>query len=195
MSDCHYRVLGTDSPEAQRLFGEHVRRAEVARLAKLARYERFDRIARWVAFTVFLLLAFAATLPAQTPSPVLYIQRMEPTPAMAAMYREVETCMHTKGAFKQIDWNTASMSWVDPQKGTTWGLWSRRGTRSRIIAVAGDTAILRHEMLHDVLYHSGWRAHRTPADSGSNVPEHPSPPFGDCARRFFPADYKPWGRQ
>jgi hypothetical protein len=57
-----------------------------------------------------------------------------------------------------------------------------RHRRSQIIAVAADTALLRHEMLHDVLYHSGWRAHRTPADSGSNAPEHPSPPFGDRLR-------------
>lgn len=176
-----------------------IARKDAARLQALAADERFanrfDRIARWVAFTVFLLLAFAASLHAQAPSAVLYISRIEPTPEMAAMYREVETCMHAKGAFRQVDFYAAGAPWVDPQHGTTWGLWTRHGARTQIIAVAGDTAIMRHEMLHDVLHHSGWRVHRTPADSGSNAPEHPSPPFSDCARRFFPTDYKPWGRQ
>jgi hypothetical protein len=157
--------------------------------------DQVDRVARWVAFTVFLCLAFAATCRAQSPSAVLYISRIEPTPALAALYHEVETCMHVKGHFKQVDWYAATASWNDPQRGTTWGLWTRHGTRTQIIAVAADTALLRHEILHDVLYHSGWRVHRTPADSGTNAPEHPSPPFADCARRFFPPDYKPWGRQ
>jgi hypothetical protein len=166
-----------------------------------ARIEARSRYRRWTLFWALVLgltLGLAAAAHAQSPSAVLYISRIEPTPALAAMYHEVELCVHAKGHFKQVDWNTANAAWVDPQHGTTWGLWTRHGTRTQIIAVAGDTAILRHEMLHDVLYHSGWRPHRTPADSGSNAPEHPSPPFGgagDCARRFFPADYRPWGRQ
>lgn len=168
-----------------------------AREADQRAEDRFDRVARWFVFAVFLALAFAYTLTlhAQQVSAVLYIQRIEPTPAMAAMYHEVEACVGHRGSFRRIKWYAATAPWTDAQRGKTWGLWSRHRGRAQIIAVGADTAILRHEMLHDVLDYTGWKAHRTPADSGSNLPEHPLPWFDQCARRFFPSDYKLWGRE
>lgn len=48
------------------LLAEDRNKAKIAVLrAKLAKAERFDRVARWVAFAVFLTLAFAASLSAQ----------------------------------------------------------------------------------------------------------------------------------
>ena len=47
-----------------------IKQKAAATLRRAARAERFDRIARWVAFTVFLLLAFAASLNAQMVPPM-----------------------------------------------------------------------------------------------------------------------------
>jgi hypothetical protein len=172
-----------------------IRKREAARLARLARAERFDRWARWVVFTVFLLLAFAASLSAQEPQGVLYVNRIEPTPAMAAMYKDVESCLHQRGNFHKVTWQVVAHPW-ESERGKTWGMWrSGRFGWNTITAVQADTAILRHEMVHDILNRNGFHANRSGADSLDNSPEHPAPPFGKCAQRFFENDYKPWGRQ
>lgn len=168
---------------------------EVARLERLHRAERFDLWARRLVLVVFLLLAFAASLGAQEPQAVLYVGQFVPTPEMAAMYHEVEDCLHEKGDFGRVYWYSVAAPWTS-KAGTTWGL-RRDGNfgHSSIIAVKADTAILRHEMVHDVMRRNGFEPVRSAADSNSNAPEHPTPPFGTCARRFFGKDYKPWGRQ
>ena len=153
----------------------------------------------WAAFwgiLIGLMLGLTVLAHAQAePQGVLYVARIEPTPAMAAMYKEVEACLHQRGNFHKVSWYTVAHPW-ESTRGKTWGLWkSGHFGWNNIIAVEADTAILRHEMVHDVMNRNGFHANRTGADSLDNSPEHPSPPFGDCARRFFPNDYQPWGRQ
>lgn len=170
---------------------------------RIARAERFDRVARWVAFTVFLLLAFAASLNAQvagagTPPVTGYITQFVPPVEYRGWYKDAERCAGRRGDYDGVEWYVVPTSWESPD-GRTYAEWryrERHGTLAamdplrnamealvsyhRMIVVNADewrdSTLVMHEALHDILWMSGWR----PADTTSAA-MHPKPPYGRCA--------------
>jgi hypothetical protein len=132
---------------------------------------------------VAMMLLMAVRGEAQMPA--VYVEEIEPPDSWEAIYHEVEDCVGMKkGKYKDIRWFVSKAPWGQGRN-RTWGLWHASGGEVRIIVAAYDTAVVRHEALHDVLHRNGFKPFRIPADSSTN-PEHPSPPFGTCAKRWFP---------
>lgn len=119
-------------------------------------------------------------------STVIYVLRVAPLPGWAAVYQAVELCAKRKGDYGAIEWYETGHSWRG-EGGTTMGLWRHNGRgKPEIILIAGDTTYLRHEILHDILYRSGWRPDpvKVPPDPNRL---HPAKYFGSepgkCAIR------------
>jgi hypothetical protein len=114
----------------------------------------------------------------------VFVQSVEHPPELwRRIYAEVEKCAGVKGKFKAVKWYVTAQPWVDSTNGKTYGLWRISNGRPSIIVAHGDTAVVRHEALHDILWRSGFRPFRMVGDNSTN-PEHPMPPFGHCAERF-----------
>ncbi len=114
----------------------------------------------------------------------IVVDEFTPPQSWRAIYAEVETCAgRPQGQFDGITWywvETGGGPWVGEGGLPTYGM--TRPESRRIYLIHGDTTVLRHEMLHDVLWQSGWR----PTPSGPNgtfthADLHPAPPFGLCS--------------
>ena len=133
--------------------------------------------------TVLLALGWAATCEAQYPA--IVVEAVEPDTSWERIYHEVEDCVGMKdGKYEVVRWFVTERPWAKAEGDSTYGLWYVSDGKPRIIVAAYDTAVVRHEALHDVLWRNGFKPFRIPADS-SNNPEHPMPPFGLCAKRAF----------
>lgn len=109
---------------------------------------------------------------------VLYVTRVRPLERWAQVYHEVERCTGLQGHFASVGWYLAPHPMPTPEGGITDGWWRKlEDGRREIILVVDDTLQVRHEILHDVLWVSGWRP-ASATDDG-----HPAPPFGRCAVR------------
>jgi hypothetical protein len=143
-------------------------------------------IEKALAVLVALVVGWVQACGAQRSAPAaVYVEEVTPPAAWEAIYHEVETCVGMeKGKYDAIRWFVTPEPWGEGS-GRTYGLWHVAGGRPSIIIAAWDTAVVRHEALHDILWRNGFKPFRIPADS-SNNPEHPMPPFGTCAKRAFP---------
>lgn len=139
---------------------------------------------------VLLVLAIlwgitAGRCAAQGAMPAIFVEEVENPPTVwETIYHEVEDCVGLKGKYKAVQWYVTTAPW-ESGTGLVYGLWSGGKGRARIIIAAYDTAVVRHEVLHDILHRNGFKPFRLPADNSTN-PEHPQPPFGTCAKRYFP---------
>jgi len=129
-----------------------------------------------------LLVAACAAGPFEPPSKII-VDQFTPPPSWRAIYAQVEQCAgRPEGQYDGIRWywvETGGGPWQG-EGGATYGM--TRPESRQIYLIHGDTTVLRHEMLHDVLWQSGWR----PTPSGPNgtfthADLHPAPPFGLCS--------------
>lgn len=129
--------------------------------------------------TLLLLALVPQTcLQAQERSQALYVLQIQPGPPVEALYHEVERCAGRLGDFQGLEWYVTAHLIVSPTGERTWGWWRRAPDgRRQVVLIAGDSTELRHEILHDVLWVSGWRP------SGPDDDGHPKPWFGRCAQR------------
>jgi hypothetical protein len=137
-------------------------------------------------FVLAVLFGFIAVTVAQAQGSLpgaVFVQRVEHPPAIwERIYKEVEKCVGFKGKFKAIKWYITAAPW-ESDNGTTYGMWRISNGKSSIIVAHGDTAVVRHESLHDILWYNGFRPFHMAGDNSTN-PEHPMPPFGKCAERY-----------
>ena len=150
----------------------------------------FGRVAG-IACLLVLLLTTACVCQSGAPQGVVYVSRVEhPPESWARIYHEVELCANQWGDYSSVEWFVSDAAWKGSHGGLTFGLWrqsdTEKGVKRRIIVVRGDTAVVRHEALHDILNLNGFTPKRAAADSNSTNPEHPMPPFGKCAIRYAP---------
>ena len=132
---------------------------------------------------VLLAVGWVATCEGQG-YPAVVVEEVAPDTSWERIYHEVEKCVGMKkGKYEAVRWFVTPAPWGSGQY-LTYGLWHVSDGKPRIIVAARDTAVVRHEALHDVLWRNGFKPFRIPADS-SNNPEHPMPPFGLCAKRAF----------
>lgn len=130
-----------------------------------------------------VVLAACAAGPFDPVGNGIIVEAFTPPDTWRSIYEQVESCAgRPQGQYDGIRW-----FWVD---GTNGGPWQGENGNTygmtipedrRIYLIHGDTTYLRHEMLHDVLFQSGWR----PTPSGPNgtftrSDLHPAPPFGLC---------------
>ena len=124
------------------------------------------------------LVAACAAAPFD-PAPNIVVDQFTPPPTWRAIYTQVATCAADKVPnFDAIRWywvETGGGPWQG-QDGNTYGM--TRPESRQIYLIRDDTTYLRHEMLHDILWQSGWRP---PAKDSLTIADlHPSPPFGIC---------------
>jgi hypothetical protein len=144
----------------------------------------------WAAVLGFLLVGILvpadvaqAQAPISLPGAVFVQAVKHPPPLWEQIYHEVEKCVGHKGKFKDVRWFVTAQPWAKEPGDTTYGMWRLSGGKSSIIVARGDTGVVRHESLHDIAYHAGFRPFRMAGDSTTN-PEHPTPAFGKCAERY-----------
>jgi hypothetical protein len=114
----------------------------------------------------------------------VFVQAVEHPPALwERIYKEVEKCVGKRGKFKAVKWYVTAQPWMDSTTGKTYGMWRIANGKPSIIVAHGDTGVVRHESLHDILWANGFRPIHLSWDNSTN-PEHPMPPFGKCAERF-----------
>jgi len=143
---------------------------------------------RVVELCVLATIMYVGRLHAQetTMPHVVFVFQVEPPKEWREIYTEVEKCMNKRGDFAGVEWFVTSAPMLGAFGGKVWGLWhvSRDGQR-KILAYHGQSGIIRHEIIHDILYLNGFKSRRTPADSLTTDPEHPMPPFGKCGFRYY----------
>jgi len=133
-----------------------------------------------VCITVFGSKARAQEAAPENLPAVVYVTPVTPPAIWEQIYHEVEQCLGHTGDFAGIRWFVTSTAWRGPN-GRADGLWMARADGRRDIVVArGDTAVVRHEIVHDLLWHRG--PHDERAATSSEV--HPVPPFGRCAKEY-----------
>jgi hypothetical protein len=143
-----------------------------------------------ILFGALLLMALAPqTCVGQSKYGALYVTQVEHPPALwEQIYHETERCLKKTGDYGDVQWYTTTVPWDrGNNRGLTWGLWRDMDGPNQIIVVLGDTALIRHESVHDILARNGFQPDKR---SGASDPEHPSPEFDVCARHYFPADYQ-----
>jgi hypothetical protein len=121
---------------------------------------------------------------AQAQHGAVFVMAVEHPPAIwERIYHEVETCVGKKGKYKDVRWFVTAEPWTDAEGNKTYGMWRMSGGKALIVVAHADTAVVRHEVLHDILWRNGFRPFRMAGDNSTN-PEHPMPPFGKCAERY-----------
>jgi len=144
-------------------------------------------LSRWAVVCAIAAFVHSTPLVAQNnTSHVTYVIEVEAPEKWATIYHEAETCVGQVGDFASVSWFVMFEPITGLRNEHTWGLWRVDSSDSRqIITYRGDPEIVRHEVLHDILYLNGFVSPRTEADSLSTDPEHPMPPFGRCALRHY----------
>jgi hypothetical protein len=125
-------------------------------------------------FAVFCYLALGIFGCGTVTEPSLVQLRQVPIGWRAA-YDSVARCAGLRGDYSRLTfyevpdgWQTADGTWV-------YGRWTSDHAIT-VATVPGEPGLLRHEMLHDLLYDNGLQP-----VTGDYDHLHPSPPFGVCA--------------
>lgn len=128
--------------------------------------------------------------PAPTIRPGLYLTRLVPPAWYRQVYLNAVRCSGGRGDYDKIEWLSVPAPWLQGQHQTLGSWEALPDGRARIVLNAlqlGDSALVAHESLHDILWRSGWseapyNANATWDDSVQV--NHPSPPYGHCAPTY-----------
>jgi hypothetical protein len=114
------------------------------------------------------------------PIGVLYTTGFRPPAEYRRWYEAMERCSGRRGHYAALEWYVVPTPWPGTN-GLTYGLWSPQRI---IVSAAGwrDSVLVSHEVLHDILWVSGYRP---PESDSSHWAGHPVPPFNRCAPEYY----------
>jgi hypothetical protein len=105
-----------------------------------------------------------------------FVQPIVAPVAWQRIYHEVEQCAGASGDYARVRWAVIDAP-LSGEKGLTYAF----TIRDRIVLVRNDTTYLRHEMLHHILWVSGWNPRSLGKGERYSIADlHPQPPFGRC---------------